>query len=273
MPNKFGGPWTEIKLAVLQAYLLAYTTALKKQSFQLLYIDAFAGTGSVITNEGLLLNGSAKIAMETHGFDSYLFIEQDEKRCRELNHVCDEYRKHGMSIDVKRGDANEVLVSWLNAQSFVNVRGVAFLDPFGMNLEWTTLQTIVDTHVMDVWYLFSLSGLYRQATRDPRQIDHGKATAITRVLGTDQWLEEFYHEPRQASFDFWNDVQYERVNVDFLETWVRRRLESVFAKVAQPLRLPKQGPPRYSLFFGVSNPNPKAIGLAMKIANYILEKA
>ena len=41
----FGGPWTEEKLDRVTQYLHAYTTALKKQPFQLMYIDAFAGTG------------------------------------------------------------------------------------------------------------------------------------------------------------------------------------------------------------------------------------
>src|SRR5690606_41679286 len=41
----FGGPWTEEKLDRVTRYLQAYTTALKNQPFQLMYIDAFAGTG------------------------------------------------------------------------------------------------------------------------------------------------------------------------------------------------------------------------------------
>jgi three-Cys-motif partner protein len=43
--HRFGGDWTETKLAILQKYLAAYTTALKGTSFRKGYIDAFAGTG------------------------------------------------------------------------------------------------------------------------------------------------------------------------------------------------------------------------------------
>ena len=46
-PHRFGGSWTEDKLNRLSRYLRAYTTALKKQRFRLLYVDAFAGTGTV----------------------------------------------------------------------------------------------------------------------------------------------------------------------------------------------------------------------------------
>lgn len=43
--HSFGGVWTRIKLEALEKYLLAFNTALSKQSFTRLYIDAFAGTG------------------------------------------------------------------------------------------------------------------------------------------------------------------------------------------------------------------------------------
>ena len=45
--NQFGGPWTAEKLQILEGYLNAYTTALKKQDFRLIYVDAFAGAGYV----------------------------------------------------------------------------------------------------------------------------------------------------------------------------------------------------------------------------------
>jgi hypothetical protein len=43
--HHFGGSWTDEKLERLARYLTAYTTALKNQRFQKIYIDAFAGTG------------------------------------------------------------------------------------------------------------------------------------------------------------------------------------------------------------------------------------
>lgn len=272
-PNAFGGPWTQIKLEVLRDYLQAYTTALKNQPFQTIYVDAFAGTGSVLISNGTFLEGSTKIALETDGFGSYLFIERDAKRVEELNQMCDAYRtQRGRVAEVRQGDANAVLVPWLSSRSFHNVRGVAFLDPFGMDLAWDTLASIVATKVFDVWYLFPLSGLYRQAAHDPRDIDATKATAITRVLGTDEWRRDWYRESPQQTF--FGDTTYVRDDVDSIEQYVRQRLESIFAKVSKPLRLPKQGgPPRYSLFFGVSNPNPNAGKLAMKIAQHILSHA
>lgn len=48
--HRFGGSWTDEKLAVIADYLGAYTRALKdkpskKHPFRKGYVDAFAGTG------------------------------------------------------------------------------------------------------------------------------------------------------------------------------------------------------------------------------------
>ena len=109
MPREFGGPWTEIKLDVLKQYLNAYTTALKNQPFERLYIDAFAGTGKVRIRDGRVIDGSAQIALETPGFDRYIFIEQDETSVLELDKACEPFMSCGVKIDVERGNANEVL--------------------------------------------------------------------------------------------------------------------------------------------------------------------
>lgn len=55
--HRFGGDWTETKLAILQKYLAAYTTALKRTSFRKAYIDAFAGTGYPF----MMVNGSRRV--------------------------------------------------------------------------------------------------------------------------------------------------------------------------------------------------------------------
>jgi len=44
-PDRYGGPWTNIKADVLRSYLGFFTTAFKNQGFELWYIDGFAGTG------------------------------------------------------------------------------------------------------------------------------------------------------------------------------------------------------------------------------------
>ena len=56
--HKFGSVWTKEKLDALESYIKFYTQALKYQNFQLCYIDAFAGSGSIVTKSGDVLDGS-----------------------------------------------------------------------------------------------------------------------------------------------------------------------------------------------------------------------
>jgi hypothetical protein len=60
-------------------------------------------------------------------------------------------------------------------------------------------------------------------------------------------------------------------DVKGLEKYAKTRLETIFPKVLNPLALPLLGPQRYSLFFCMSNPDPKAVGLATRIAGHIIK--
>ena len=82
-PTTYGGLWTLEKLNILESYLDAYTTALKKQHFKLIYIDAFAGTGYVEFQDEkakYFIRGSANIAanISDKPFDRLIFVEKDQ---------------------------------------------------------------------------------------------------------------------------------------------------------------------------------------------------
>lgn len=283
--HRFGGPWTEIKLKVLRDYLHFYTQALKKQPFKLLYIDAFAGTGDRTVGRdqsGLFaserrLKGSARIALELERpFDRYVFIEWNSRRFQVLETLRRQYPPH--RIECLRGEANSELQDLCARIAWRQYRAVLFLDPYGLSVEWATLQRIAETRAIDLWYLFALSGLYRQTAHDFERVDPACAARLDRVLGTPDWREAFYAptaptsqadlfgEPASASMR-------RHANVDAIEAFVGDRLRAAgFAKVAEPLRLLlRGGAPLYSLFFCVSNP--KAIALSMRAADHLLKAA
>jgi hypothetical protein len=109
-------------------------------------------------------------------------------------------------------------------------------------------------------------------TRDKFAMDEDKRQAITRMLGTNVWENELYSEHRRTSL-FGDEVTEQRnADVKGLEAYVKSRLEVLFPKVFDPLPLPiERRPQRYSLFCAISNADPKAIGLATRIANHILK--
>ena len=143
-----------------------------------------------------------------------------------------------------------------------------------MQLEWSTLEKVAATKAIDVWFLFSLAGLYRQATRELSNIDEHKRAALTRMFGSDAWEQELY--PKTMREDLFDGISEEprrrSADVAGLEAYARSRLETIFATVLKPLPLPlHKKPQRFSLFLCISNDDPKAIGLATKIGNHILK--
>lgn len=282
--HEFGGAWTEIKLDILRKYLHFYTQALKNKPFKLLYIDAFAGSGSrsekiphsLLLGEEekkLIYAGSAKIALDIERkFDHYLFIETDKERYDALQTLKNDYPS--LDIRVYNADANERIQTicsrpvWGTSSKY---RGVIFLNPYGNNVEWKTLEAIASTRSLDVWFLFPLSGLYRQAAHDFEKIEDYKKKNITKMLGTDEWETAFYNKTQFIGL-FGTTEQTERIGITEIEQWVKNRLKKCFPCVSEPLALPvEKKPQKFSLFFCVSNPSGGAINLALKVANHILK--
>lgn len=283
--HEFGSQSTDLKLALIEGYLRAFTRALSGKWRELWYIDAFAGTGSrtkrTAAREGGLFDepvperveqrrGSARIALEIEPpFTRLIFMERNARHCEALRQLKGLFPDK--MVDIVEGDANRAIQDEINWDGWQHVRAVMFLDPYGMDVEWETLKAIASTHAIDVWYLFSLSGLYRQAARNKEAIDDTKRAAITRMLGTGAWEKELYSPSAQPNL-FDETVPFQRAaDPRGLEKYVQNRLRTIFAEVLDPLALPVgRGPQMFSLFFAISNPNPKAIGLARRIANHIL---
>lgn len=281
----FGGAWTETKLDVLKQYLSVFTTALSKQKFSLLYIDACAGTGQRSEKQEALplfglgekildLDGSARIALQTDPkFDSYLFIEKDKNRFQVLEKLKSENPR--AKITIEQGDANKILEKAMNSSKWLShkFRGVIFLDPYGLEIDWETLLAIASTKALDVWYLFSISGVVRQVSKDFEKMEGYKKDRLDRQFGTEEWRDAFYKKRKIPGLFELIESHKREADVKQIEDWVKRRLESCFSYVEAPLRLPKNGPQLFSLFFCVSNDSGKAIGLAKKLAGYIIKDA
>lgn len=290
--NFTGSIDTKRKLDNLSKYLQSYSVALKNQGFARIYIDAFAGTGSRTETQPALplfgeiepqeidTPGSASIALSTTpSFDTLAFFEKDSRRFKQLEKLKEKYP--AQKIVLRQGDANEYVkricerVKWHQYQDGLKgFRGVIFLDPYGMEVEWKTVEAIANTEALDCWYFFPLSGLYRNAPHNPAKLDSAKEDALDRVLGTKDWREKWYKQniDRQSLFES-DEEATARADVDAIEAYVAERLRSIFKGVVMPpVRLRHNGgAPMASLFFAVSNPNPKAVALAKRISSHILE--
>jgi three-Cys-motif partner protein len=283
--HEFGGQHTELKLSIIENYLKAFSSALRGKFNELWFIDAFAGTGGRTVRHDERpadfwepaepekieqRRGSAQIAIDVKPhFDRIIFIESKPSHCAALNELAAKYPDR--QIVVIKGDANTALQSAITRDGWASIRVVLFLDPYGMEVDWSTLEIIAKTKAIDVWFLFPISGLYRQATKRISSVDEHKEAALTRILGSDDWKHELYADSGQGEM-FGEDPRVRSENVAGLEKYIRARLQTIFAAVLPPLQLPKSGgPQRFSLFLCISNDEPKAIGLATKIGGYILK--
>lgn len=291
--NSFGGEWTERKLTCLGKYLAAYRTIFsrnpKARYFTTWYVDAFAGTGKrerkAQTATPLFAetytdadgqsyrNGSPMIALGLASpFDRYLFIENSNKRIQALRKLIDsQYPATADRCSFDRADANVGLKSWCAHRDWEKERAVVFLDPFGMQVEWETINSLAKTRGVDLWYLFPLGiGVARTLTRDG-VIDEAWQTRLDAIFGTADWRDRFYRKEKQTTLFGEEDKLVRDAPEQAIVAFIEERLKSVFPKVAKGsvLRNSKNNP-LYLLCFCASNLKGGAI--AVKIAQDILKE-
>ncbi|MDO8330309.1 MAG: three-Cys-motif partner protein TcmP [Fluviicoccus sp.] len=273
--QKFGGVWTAEKLEALERYLKSYSTALKKIDFTKVYIDAFAGNGECIIKSGdctVPTEGSVKRSLNVDPpFDKYYFIDLKPENHVGLRTLCAQYP--ALTTELRQGDANDELTDIITSINWQRTRGVLFLDPFGMTLKWDTLFDIAFTQAIDVWYLFPLSGMSRQAANNFDSVDASKKKSLTTLLGSTDWEEYFYKDdPGMALFDETNK-KVRVTDQSQMLGYVKKRLESIFPSVLEPAILRTEGnAPLYALFFACANPNKRAQEIAGSIASHLIKK-
>jgi len=280
MAHAFGGAWTERKLSVVRAYLMMYSRALKRQPFQRIYVDAFAGTGDRTDKrrESLPLldlpefdavaKGSARLALEVEPpFHRYFLIERATRRASELTSLVEEFV--GRDIEIINEDANDAITTLCEKNDWRVTRGVVFLDPYGLQVTWNTLVAISKTRALDVWVLFpSGMGLGRLLTNSgdiPQEWQH----TLDRSLGTKEWRTAFYHSEHEADlFEGRRSKIVKDADATKLEKFYLGRLRTIFPTVMKNcIRLTNsKNQTMYLLCFASANPSPKVKALATRLA-------
>lgn len=280
---KFGGDWTEKKLSVLESYLIAYTTALKKQSFKLIYIDAFAGSGKVEANRfeaganGELksfLEGSAVRAIRVMGepFDELIFVEEDETHYGQLKQRL-ESGYPDRNLNFYNEDANEFLFRL--ERDWNSCRGVLFLDPFGTQVEFRTIQRVASFNALDTWILVPVSTISRllPRERDPSAISQKWAERLSRIYGDESWKNLYTPSPQGELFGQRSQVR--DPGIDGLLRIYKEKLKGVFGDrlLEKSLTLKNsRNSVLYELMFCCGSPSPNAIGVSKSIAEHLIRE-
>lgn len=143
MAERPWGFWTESKLDMLSAYLLAFTTASKKAP-STVYLDLFAGQATNISRDtGNRIEGSLRRALRTEPpFTVLRGFELKQQRARSLQ---DAVRAEFPDRDVvvHAGDVHDALRSALGALAPYRWSPTfAFIDPDGVEARWELLEAL-----------------------------------------------------------------------------------------------------------------------------------
>lgn len=274
-PQAFGSDtWTSEKLEILRAYLDAYTTALKNQRFTLIYVDAFAGSGAIeLANDEdgrRLLDGSPVVAANIRDkpFDQLVFIEKDRRKSESLRVTLTDLGAMDRSTVIPE-DANDYLPKFCSNLGPYD-RAVVFLDPFGTQVDWETVDAIARTEKCDTWILFPVGTIRRLLQRrgDPSR---GRQDRLDSVFGGSSWRDLQHPVLQPSMFDDAPTVET-APGVDGIIAIYRDRLETAFAQVAPASRTLRnsRNAPLYEFMFAAANH--KGASIAVKIANHILNK-
>lgn len=261
-----GRDWTARKLGELAQYLTNYTTVLRQRSLKKAYIDAFANAplfpDLARTSFQTLLEGSARLSLKVRPrFDRYLFLDRHANRNLLLKELKLEFSDRAADIRIADGEANETL-SRLCEQDWHHRRALLFLDPFGMQIEWSTIEAIGKTRAIDLWLFLPLGLGLGSPTGEAAGPLAVWRTQLDQLLGGRRWQEDF---GRLESPSAWRGSEDEHVMAAAKDAIGRRlgeRLIRPFAGVAGPTILRDvTDRPLYLVCFAAGSPRNLELGL------------
>jgi len=147
-----------------------------------------------------------------------------------------------------------------------------FLDPYGMEVHWETLEAIAKTGAIDLWMLFPLGvAVNRMLTKDGIIPDNW-VSQLNRLFGNEQWRPIFYETYSTLSL-FGEKTEIRKVcNFDDISNYFIKRLKTIFPGVAEnpkPL-YNKKSIPLFLFCFASSNPG-RGSEISIRIAQHILQ--
>jgi three-Cys-motif partner protein len=190
------GPWTSIKLDYLARYIDIFETAMREKWKDRNYIDLFSGAGkNRIKRSNKILLGSPLLAITTtYPFTGYLFVDNSLEKTKALEQRCSAY-PFPERIKIYTGDCNKVVerVVDLLKPNQNHSLNLAFLDPQGFELEWSTLAKLASIKRMDLIIYYPQMGFSRYLNE--AYLTRG-SNAVDKFFGGDEW-RKIYEEVKR----------------------------------------------------------------------------
>jgi three-Cys-motif partner protein len=273
--NQFGGKWTEQKIEMVVDYAKAYLTIMNKYpQFKTLYFDGFAGSGDIFREDETdfdIIKGTALRILEITSpktFDRYYFVEKDEGNRHQLEDTI-KVSFSSRKYSVVNEDCNAKLLSMAEfLKTNKDYRVLAFVDPYGMAVDWTSIEALKGLGV-DLWILVPTGMGVNRLLKNNFDISEAWLLRLERFLGLprDMILAHFY-KPKTVNTLFGPETMMEKEKdaIQKAGELYSKRLSEVFQCVSEPFIMKNStGTIMYHFMMASNN---KA---AQKIANDIIK--
>lgn len=187
------GPWAEKKYNLMGGYAAIFNNGIKNKFSNRVYIDLFAGAGyAPIKGKNKIVKSSALIALSLpQPFTHYIFCEMDQDRIHALKkRVKREYPTKFSSSYFLEGDSNENIeevVQIVNSFQGSTI-SFAFVDPFSLNLHFSTVEKLSRVGKVDFLILLALQ---MDANRNFIYYSEADNKKVDLFIGKDNWREPF----------------------------------------------------------------------------------
>ncbi|MHB8931435.1 MAG: three-Cys-motif partner protein TcmP [Melioribacteraceae bacterium] len=276
--NKFGGDWTKKKIEILVEYAKAYLKIMAKYPhFHLLYFDGFAGSGIIVKDKNIdiqLTIGAARRIVELDNpkqFDTYYFVEKVKKNA-DLLEKFTKYEFPQKNILIVSEDCNLKLVDmakYLKSPKGKDTKVLAYIDPCGMQLEWSSLQSLKSLNV-DMWVLVPTGLGVNRLLNKNGNISTGWLKRLVKFLGMSEVeIKRYFYFTESIETLFGKEIHESKVKnaIEKSAILYRDRLNEIFSFVTLPFVLRNtKGTIMYHLFLASNNKT------ATKIGNDIIKK-
>lgn len=298
--DSWGGSWTKEKLDTFEEYVRnVYLKIMNQQRdkylWKLIYLDAFAGSGSrtigkVISEEDSLSSifpkdllpdeetevyqGAAERVVKiensgTRGFDYYYFVDNDKDSLDKLEEKLSIYNPRGKKI-FRNNDANKILTEMADAMSKNHhFKSLALLDPFGMQIDWQTIENLSGLSV-DLFILIPTGVIINRLLGKNGEIMYPDKLSRCLGMSVDEIKNKFYNTHQECNlFGEIFDI------IDKVKNPCKKIAEEYINKLQGPFKYVTKSPlvltnaknvPIYHFVFASQNNN------AVRLAQYIINK-
>lgn len=271
--NQFGGNWTEEKMEIVVSYAKAYLNIMKEQAWaKTMYFDGFAVSGVIETDEKEEIKKGTALRIldivEPSQFDLYYFVELDEMHKTELEKRIQE-NYFGRNAHVVSADCNEKLIRMANyLKRNKNFRALAFIDPYGMSVNWDSIQALNGLG-LDLWILVPTGIGINRLLKNDGNISEAWLSKLEKFLGLsqDEIKTHFYKtKEHNTLFGIETVIEKEKNTVNKAGELYRNRLKTVFKFVTDSFVM-KNSTNSIMYHFMMATNNPTAL----KIANDVIK--